>query len=107
FSVAAAGPAGASVSNVTGSGTTYTVTVTTGTGAGTLGLNLVDNDSITDAATNPLGGAGAGNGNFTGQTYTINGAAPATHLAISQVYGGGGNSGATYKNDFIEIFNPT
>jgi len=24
---------------------------------------------------------------------------------ISQVYGGGGNSGATYTNDFIEIFN--
>jgi hypothetical protein len=28
-----------------------------------------------------------------------------TSLVISQVYGGGGNSGATYKNDFIEIFN--
>lgn len=26
-------------------------------------------------------------------------------LRISQVYGGGGNTGATYKNDFIEIFN--
>lgn len=26
-------------------------------------------------------------------------------LVISQVYGGGGNSGATYKNDFIEIMN--
>ncbi len=33
--------------------------------------------------------------------------AQVTHLVISQVYGGGGNSGATYKNDFIEIFNPT
>jgi len=27
-------------------------------------------------------------------------------LVISQVYGGGGNSGSTYKNDFIELFNP-
>ena len=26
-------------------------------------------------------------------------------LVISQVYGGGGNAGAPYKNDFIEIFN--
>jgi uncharacterized protein (TIGR03437 family) len=26
-------------------------------------------------------------------------------LVISQVYGGGGNTGATYSNDFIEIFN--
>ncbi len=30
-----------------------------------------------------------------------------TDLVISQVYGGGGNSGATYRNDFVEIFNPT
>ena len=28
-------------------------------------------------------------------------------LVISQVYGGGGNSGATYKQDFVELFNPT
>jgi len=26
-------------------------------------------------------------------------------VVISQVYGGGGNTGATYKNDFIELFN--
>jgi len=30
---------------------------------------------------------------------------PTPHLAISQVYGGGGNGGATLKNDFIEVFN--
>ena len=29
----------------------------------------------------------------------------ANDLRISQVYGGGGNSGATYTHDFIEIFN--
>ena len=29
------------------------------------------------------------------------------HLVISQVYGGGGNTGAPYINDFVEIFNPT
>lgn len=32
---------------------------------------------------------------------------PPAHLVISQVYGGGGNSGAVYRQDFIEIFNPT
>src|SRR5437660_11906489 len=26
-------------------------------------------------------------------------------IVISQVYGGGGNSGSTFKNDFIELFN--
>ena len=34
-------------------------------------------------------------------------AAQAGHLIINQVYGGGGNAGAPYKNDFIEIFNPS
>jgi hypothetical protein len=28
------------------------------------------------------------------------------HPVISQVYGGGGNTGAIFSNDFIEIFNP-
>src|SRR5260221_2113233 len=31
----------------------------------------------------------------------------ATHLVISEVYGGGGNAGAFYKNDFVELYNPT
>ena len=33
--------------------------------------------------------------------------AQVNHLVISQVYGGGGNTGASYKNDFVELFNPT
>src|SRR5437660_2306918 len=32
-------------------------------------------------------------------------AAVSADIVISQVYGGGGNSGATYQNDFIELFN--
>ncbi|MDD5370755.1 MAG: lamin tail domain-containing protein, partial [Anaerolineaceae bacterium] len=31
--------------------------------------------------------------------------AASTTIVISQVYGGGGNGGATYKNDFIELYN--
>jgi predicted extracellular nuclease len=31
--------------------------------------------------------------------------AVSTNVVISQVYGGGGNSGATYTNDFVELFN--
>jgi len=58
-------------------GTTYTVTINTGMGDGTLWLDLIDDDSILDNMSNPLGGAGAGNGNFTtGETYTINKSAP-------------------------------
>ncbi len=31
----------------------------------------------------------------------------ANHLVISQVYGGGGNTGSYWKQDFIELYNPT
>ena len=31
----------------------------------------------------------------------------ATYVVISEVYGGGGNSGAIWKADFVELYNPT
>jgi predicted outer membrane repeat protein len=62
---------GALISSVSGAGRTYTVTVSTGSGAGTLRLDVTDNDSIADTASNRLGGTGAGNGAFTnGEAYT-------------------------------------
>src|SRR5258706_1274464 len=52
-----------------------------------------------------LVGAGCGSSNepesFSGSSAELGSAT----LVNSQVYGGGGNSGATYKNDFIELFN--
>ena len=68
---------GGSVSTVTGSGASYTVTASTGTGSGALGLNVVDDDSIADALSLPLGGPGTGNGDFSGETYTVDRSAPA------------------------------
>ena len=69
---ASAGISGTFVSAVSGSGATYTVTVNTGSGNGTIRLNVVDDNSIVDAASNPLGGAAVGDGNFTtGAVYTI------------------------------------
>ena len=35
----------------------------------------------------------------------VRAASPEDAVRISQAYGGGGNSGALYKNDFIELFN--
>ena len=66
---------GAAITDVSGGGATYTVTADTGDD-GVLGLNLVDDDSIEDLASNPLGGTGAGNGNFTGATYVVDRTAP-------------------------------
>ena len=66
--------AGAKIVSVTSaSELTYTVRVNAGRGNGTLRLDIIDNDSIADAAGNPLGGAGAGNGTYSkGETYIIN-----------------------------------
>ena len=81
FALANTGLGGSpAITGVTGTGDTYTVTASTGTGNGTLGLNLVDNDSISDGAGNPLGGTGAGNGSFTGQVYTIDRSAPSVTI---------------------------
>jgi hypothetical protein len=72
FTLVTDGLTGTSITAVTGSGTTYTVTADTGTGSGIMRLDVVDDDTILDADSNPLGGTGSGNGNFTnGQTYIV------------------------------------
>jgi hypothetical protein len=77
FSLTNTGVSGAAITSVTGTGATRNVGVNTGTGDGTIRLDVVDNDSILDAAGNRLGGTGAGNGTFTtGQTYAIDKTAP-------------------------------
>lgn len=78
FTLTTSGVAGASVSSITPvTASSYTVTVNTGSGSGTLRLDLTDNDSITDLASNPLGGSGAGNGSFTtGEVYTLDKVVP-------------------------------
>ena len=69
--VQAGGVSGATITSVTGSGTTWTVNANTGSGTGSVGLNLVDNDSIVDGSGTPLGGTGSGNGDSTGPIYTV------------------------------------
>jgi len=74
---------------------TYTFDVTVN------GDTLVElNETFVVNVTN-VSGAGAVDGQ--GQGTIQNDDTPL--LVISQVYGGGGNTGATYANDFIEIFN--
>ncbi len=61
---------------VLGGGASYTVTVSGIHGNGDLNLELIDDDSILDGSSVPLGGTGLFNGSFQGQTYTIDQAAP-------------------------------
>ncbi|MBZ0173130.1 MAG: hypothetical protein K8E66_12160, partial [Phycisphaerales bacterium] len=98
------------VTGVSGSGATYTVTVGAGTGDGTLRLDVADDDTIIDGASQPLGGPGAGNGAYTsGEVYTIDKTAPASPSVTgttptndstptwSWTAGGGGNG--TFRHD--------
>jgi len=62
---------GETVSSVSGSGISYVVTATVADGYGDLRLDLIDDNSILDGTSNPLGGASAGDGNYTsGEKYT-------------------------------------
>ncbi len=72
FSTTDGGTTTSVVSAVSGSGRTYRVTVDLAGGDGTTALNLVDDDSITDLAGNPLAGTGTGgaaDGSFVGDPY--------------------------------------
>jgi hypothetical protein len=75
FALATSGVTGAMITDVSGSGSIYTVTINTGIAGstdGTVRLDVVDDDSIRDVFSNPLGGLGEGNGNFSlGESYTI------------------------------------
>src|SRR5690606_10571022 len=51
-------------------------------------------------------GATVADGEGTGTIVNDDAAPPVTSdVVISQVYGGGGNSGATFTHDFVELFN--
>lgn len=69
------------------SGSTYTVTASTGTGDGTLRLNVLNNGSVFDTASNALSGA-----TFTGATYTIDRTAPTVTLASTPSSPNGANA---------------
>ena len=74
---------GVSINSVVGTGTSYLVSVYTGTGDGTLRLDVVDNDSVTDAAGNALGGAGTSNGDFTsGPVYELDRSPPVVQSIV-------------------------
>ena len=77
FTLTATAP-GAVITGVSAdTGATRTVTVGTGSGEGTIRLDVVDDDSIRDVASVPLGGSGTGNGAFSaGEIYTVDRAGP-------------------------------
>lgn len=84
------------VSPTSGLNTSYSVTVTGASvpSGASLGLNLVDNDSIKDAGGTPLVGASGNDGSFTGQTYSAGStvAVPSTPQMLAADDSGSSNS---------------
>ena len=80
------------------------MTASTGSGDGTLGLNLVDNDTIVDTSNRKLVGTGTNtDGSFTGQVFTIDRTAP-TVTAVAPTENAnnvavGTNVDATFSED--------
>ena len=70
---------------------TYTVTATTGTCTSTFTITVTVLPPLVAGSVQGISTSGGGPGN----------------LVIYQVYGAGGNSGATYTNDFVVLYNPT
>jgi hypothetical protein len=93
FRVATTDTAAGAIFTVIGSGSSYTVMVTGVSGDGTLGLNLVDDDTIVDAASNKLSGTGtsvSGNGSFSGEVYTVDNTPPTVTLSAPTSVAAGG-----------------
>ena len=63
-----------------------------------LGVGILSCNETPTATRPPQGTVSAVSADFSSLSSTA-------QVVISQVYGGGGNSGAPYKNDFIELFN--
>ena len=86
---------GASVSNVSGSGTTYTVVVNTGSGSGTLRLDVANSTGISPAASNvPY---------TSGQPYTITKSFAAAPQLTIQGTGGTGSDVSAFV-DTVRVF---
>src|SRR5207253_3101321 len=94
FALALSGVTASATLVVSGSGSSYTVTVNSVSGDGTLGLNLVDDDSITDGVGNNLGGARTGPTRRTSHLYTLDQTAP-TVTSITRTTPAGPATNAT------------
>ena len=117
FTLVESGVSGSSIAQVAdvdegnpgnGVGADWLVTVSIGTGQGTVGLNLIDDDSILSfLGSYPLGGEGAGNGDFAGgEVYQYLGAAQVFYVDDSAVGGGDGTSARPFTT-IAEAINKT
>lgn len=92
---------GATITNIINSNPFYIVTVDSSNINGELKLQLLDDDSIHNAQSIPLGGNGVGNANFTtGEAYIVDRTPP----QVTSIIRAGGNPAINPTADFIVTF---
>jgi DNA/RNA endonuclease G (NUC1) len=100
------GPMGSSVT-ISGSSFTSASLVTFNGTSASFTVNSASQITATvptGATTGTIAVFGPGGTDTSASSFTVTTSGTGT-VTISQVYGGGGNSGATYRNDFIELYN--
>ena len=121
LSLSAPAPAGGVTVNYTLSGnaifnTEYTdpnngsVTIFQGNNAGTITLNVSNDNTVQGTKTITITLTSATNNYVLGTSSASisrldEDVAPAAAVVINEVYGGGGNAGAPFTNDFVELYN--
>ena len=103
-------PAGFEISSTSGSGfVAYPNTLTLSQTGGVISSTLIYIHFVPTSIQVYSGNISLTSTGATSQNVAVTGAginaSTTPQVVISQVYGGGGNTGATYKNDFIELFN--
>ncbi len=104
FTLVSIGSASANLVGIAvASPTSVTLSASSVSGDGTLGLNLLDDDTIINGNSVPLGGVGTsgrGQATFTGQVYTIDNTNPTlSTIDLTTVSDSGSNAGDDLTND--------
>ena len=93
------GTSGSHTATVSGGPSAFLLNPDTGFAPGETCTVTIDGSLVSDQDTNDPPDNVEGTPSWTFTTTA------AQLVVVSQVYGGGGNTGATYKNDFIELYN--
>ncbi|RLS27609.1 MAG: hypothetical protein DWH70_00205, partial [Planctomycetota bacterium] len=100
FTTSTSGGVASTSISVTGSGATYTVTILGITGTGSISLNLIDNDTIRNSTSQPLGGTNFPGVSFTAKTDYSTGTSSGPHAITTGLINADGFTDIITANRF-------
>jgi len=100
FTTSTSGGVASTSISVTGSGATYTVTISGITGTGSISLNLIDNDTIRNSTSQPLGGTNLAGISFSAKTDYSTGASSGPHAITTGLINADGFTDIITANRF-------